>query len=217
VSTTTWSATPPATHIEEQRRQAIRQNDREVRNTIIRVIGRHLRSNADTSWSGNDFDFTGVLFEEASLDGATFSGRHVTFDRATFRTQTTSFAGARFNAENVSFSGAKFDSETTFAGAKFRARRTSFEGATFTGPNISFDEARFTGEYVSFDRASFAAQSTTFLSAKFKCLRASFDSPAEWKDVEFDWDTENVAGDSLPTIPRCITPRPWPPNLAGEE
>jgi hypothetical protein len=164
-----------------------RQNDREVRNTIIRVIGRHLRSNADSSSSGNDFDFTGVLFEEASLDGVMFNGRPVSFDRATFRIQTTSFDGAGFNAKNVSFSGAKFD------------------------------DAKFTGEYVSFDRASFAAERTTFLSAKFECLRASFDSPAEWKDVEFDWDTENVAGDSLPTIPRSITPRPWPPNLVGEE
>jgi hypothetical protein len=80
VSTTTWSATPPATNIEEQRRQAIRQNDREVRK-----------------------------------------------------------------------------------------------------------------------------------SARFKCLRASFDSPAEWKNVEFDWD--NPAADNAPAIPRCITPRPWPPNL----
>jgi hypothetical protein len=52
------------------------------------------------------------------------------------------------------------------------------------------------------------SEKTTFRSAKFKCLRASLDSPAEWKNVEFDWDTANVAGPSLPTIPRCITPRP---------
>jgi hypothetical protein len=99
----------------------------------------------------------------------------------------------------------------------FRARRISFDGATFGGKNNSFDEAKFTGEYVSFRGASFAGEKTTFLSTKFKCLRASFDSPAEWKNVEFDWDTANVGGESLPTIPRCITPRPWPPYLAGEE
>ena len=122
VSTTTWAAQPPATHIEELRRQQIRQNDREVRSTILRVLARHVKAKAETSWSGNDFDFSGVLFESAAFEGA-----------------------------------------------------------------------------------------------KFKCLRASFDSPAEWNDVEFDWDTSNVAGDSLPTIPRCITPRPWPPELAGEE
>jgi hypothetical protein len=181
VSTTTWSAAPPATHIEEQRRQAIRQNDREVRNTIVRMVARHLQATADTSWSRHDFDFAGVLFEGAALAGATFSGRHVSFE-----------------------------------GATFGAKATSFDGATLGGTSVAFDDARFAGEYVSFDRVSFAAEKTTFLSAKFKCLRASFDSPAEWKNVEFDWDTANVAGDSLPTIPRCITPRPWPPNLTGE-
>jgi uncharacterized protein YjbI with pentapeptide repeats len=215
VSTTTWSATPPATHIEEQRRQAIRQNDRVVRNTIIRVVARHLQSNADTSWSSNDFDFTGVLFEEASLGGATFSGRHVSFQRATFRTQNALFDGAGFSADNVWFDDTKFESDTTFSGAKFRSRRTSFEGATFGGKNNSFDDASFTGEYVSFRGARFGGEKTTFLSTKFKCLRASFDSPAEWRNVEFDWDTANVAGESLPTIPRCITPRPWPPGPAG--
>jgi hypothetical protein len=84
VSTTTWSATPPAINIEEQRRQAIRQNDREVRKTIIRVVSRHLQGNADTSWSGNDFDFTGVLFEDTSFDKVRFAGEYVSFARAGF-------------------------------------------------------------------------------------------------------------------------------------
>ncbi len=54
---------------------------------------------------------------------------------------------------------------------------------------------------------------TSFGSAVFKCLRASFDSPAEWKNVEFDWD--NPPGGSQPAVPRCITPRPWPPYLVA--
>jgi hypothetical protein len=49
----------------------------------------------------------------------------------------------------------------------------------------------------------------------FKCLRASFDSPAEWKNVEFDWD--NPPSGTQPFIPRCLTPRPWPPYLAAKE
>jgi hypothetical protein len=48
----------------------------------------------------------------------------------------------------------------------------------------------------------------------FKCLRA-FDSPAEWKNVEFDWD--NPPSGSQPAVPRCITPRPWPPSLVAKE
>jgi hypothetical protein len=43
VSTTTWSATPPATHIAETRRQAVRQNDRQVRETIIRALAQRLQ------------------------------------------------------------------------------------------------------------------------------------------------------------------------------
>jgi hypothetical protein len=43
----------------------------------------------------------------------------------------------------------------------------------------------------------------------------SFDSPAEWKNVEFDWD--NPPSGTQPSIPRCLTPRPWPPYLAPKE
>ena len=49
VSTTTWSATPPAVNIEETRRQAVRQNDREVRDTIVRVLSQRLSGTADRS------------------------------------------------------------------------------------------------------------------------------------------------------------------------
>lgn len=217
VSTTTWAAQPPATHIEELRRQQTRQNDREVRNTIVRVLARHVKAKAETSWSGNDFDFSGVLFESAAFEGARFSGRYVSFDGSTFAAEDVSFGGATFTAEEVSFDRAEFGTDTSFAGAVFGARFTSFDGATFGGEQTSFEGVRFGGEFVYFRHAAFGGEKTTFKSAKFKCLRASFDAPSEWHDVEFDWDTSNVAGDSLPTIPRCITPRPWPPALADEE
>jgi hypothetical protein len=215
VSTTTWSATPPAVNIEETRRQAVRQNDREVRDTIGRVLSQRLSSTADTRWSGNDFDLTGVLFEDAWFGGARFSGRHVWFDGAVFSGPNTSFEDVKFNAEVVSFDGASFESDATFAGSTFRARSTSFDGTTFAGKDTSFDEARFAGEYVSFRRVGFASGQTSFGSAVFKCLRASFDSPAEWKNVEFDWD--NPPSGSQPAVPRCITPRPWPPSLVAKE
>ncbi|MDT5210175.1 MAG: hypothetical protein QOF67_2590, partial [Mycobacterium sp.] len=181
VSTTTWSATPPAVNIEETRRQTVRQNDREVRDTIGRVLSQRLSGTADTSWSGNDFDLTGVLFEDAWFAGARFGGRHVWFDGAVFSGLNTSFEDVEFNAEVVSFDGASFESDATFAGSTFRARSTSFDGATFTGKDTSFDEARFAGEYVSFRRVDFSSGQTSFGSAVFKCLRASFDMPADWK------------------------------------
>ncbi len=215
VSTTTWSATPPAVNIEETRRQAVRQNDREVRDTIIRVLLQRLSGTTDTSWSGNDFDLTGVLFEDAWFAGARFNGRHVWFDGAVFTGAGTSFEDVEFNAEVVSFDGASFESDATFAGSTFRVRSASFDGAAFSGKETSFDEARFAGEYVSFRRVGFASEQTSFGSAVFKCLRASFDSPTEWKNVEFDWD--NPSSGSQSAVPRCITPRPWPPYLVEKE
>ena len=126
-----------------------------------------------------------------------------------------SFEDVQFDAEVVSFDGASFESDTTFAGSTFRARSASFDGAAFSGKETSFDEARFTGEYVSFRRVGFASEQTSFGSATFKCLRAAFDSPTEWKNVEFDW--ENPSSGSQPAVPRCITPRPWPPYLVEKE
>lgn len=177
VSTTTWSATPPAVNIEETRRQAVRQNDREVRDTIVRVLSQRLSATADTSWSGNDFDLTGVLFEDAWFAGARFSGRHVWFDGAVFSGPNASFEDVEFNAEVVSFDGASFESDATFEGSTFRARSASFDGASFTGKDTSFDEARFAGEYVSFRRVGFSGEQTSFGSAVFKCLRASSTRP----------------------------------------
>jgi len=79
VSTNNVVGDPTGRHIEETRRQAVRQNDREVRDTIVRVLVQRLARTADASRSGNDFDLTGVLFEDASFAGARFSGRHVWF------------------------------------------------------------------------------------------------------------------------------------------
>jgi hypothetical protein len=215
VSTTTWSANPPAVNIEETRRHAMRQNDREVRDTIVRVLSQHLAGTADTSWSRNDFDLTGVSFENACFAGARFNGRHAWFDGAVFSGPNTSFQKVEFNAEAVSFDGASFESDASFAGATFRTRSASFDGAAFSGKDTTFDHARFTGEYVSFRRVGFSSQTTSFGKAVFKCLRASFDAPTEWKNVEFDWD--DPPSGTKPAIPRCITPRPWPPYLVEQE
>lgn len=218
VSTTTWTATAPATNIEESRRQAIRQNDKEVRQSVVRVLTGRLQRDADASWAGNDFDFTGVLFEDASFAGAEFRGRRVRFDGATFSGDTTSFEGAAFDADRVSFDGARFLTRiTTFAGARFRAGHVSFDRAVLEGADVSFDDTRFTGEDVSFREVAFAGEKTSFGGAKFKCLHAAFDSPAKWRHVTFDWEKPQSPGGSPQTIPRCIGPRPWPPTLSEDQ
>jgi hypothetical protein len=53
-------------------RIAYRAN-REVRHTIIRLIGTHLRPGAAVSWQGLTFDFNGVIFDGGDFRGAEFS------------------------------------------------------------------------------------------------------------------------------------------------
>src|ERR1700761_8332011 len=66
--------------------------DREVRQTVLRVIAAHLRSEAKISWSGLDFDFTKSVFDGGDFSKTRFSGGRV------------SFRGARFTSGSIDFS-----------------------------------------------------------------------------------------------------------------
>ncbi|MFC1471197.1 pentapeptide repeat-containing protein, partial [Rhodococcus qingshengii] len=99
-----------------------RQNDREVRKTIVRVIRNHLLPDAETSWSENGFDFQGTILEDLNFEGVVFNG-------------PVSFNGTRFHGERTSFEGAEFHGE-----------RTSFEGAEFHGKWTLFNRAEFHSE-----------------------------------------------------------------------
>jgi hypothetical protein len=213
VTTTTRQAPAPITSIEEQARHQLRQDDREVRQTIVRIIASHLQPRAENNWSRHDYDFTGVLFEDARFLGAVFNGKNVSFDRATFSGASTNFGGARFSGVSASFEGAMFSSastsfegamfgsastsfdeamfgsaSTSFHGAQFRGADTSFEGAQFTGERTCFDRAAFSSGRTSFDRAAFNGGRTTVDRATFNGRRPSFDSAHEWTNVSVDGD-----------------------------
>jgi len=101
--------------------------DREVRHTLIRVIGAHLRSGAAVSWQGLTFDFTGAVF-----DGGDFTE-------------------ARFSGGRVSFYGAKFSGGVVrFGGAVFSGGRVGFVQAGFSGGQVDFRDAEFTGSQIDF-------------------------------------------------------------------
>ncbi|MGW6332214.1 pentapeptide repeat-containing protein [Nocardia rhamnosiphila] len=68
---------------DEERRFDYRQNDREVRKTIVRVIAERLRPHSERSWSAYDFDFRGAHLEEVDLSRAVFAGE-ARFDAVTF-------------------------------------------------------------------------------------------------------------------------------------
>ncbi|MET7881360.1 hypothetical protein ABZS52_31050 [Micromonospora profundi] len=130
------------------------REEREVRHTVIRLVGRHLRpaENDAISWSGYDLDFTGAVFDGGDFSLVTFSGGRV------------SFVGATFSAGAVSFD------EATFSGG-----RVFFDWATFSGGPVSFDKASFSGGRVSFDRAEFTGGQVSFEGATFSDGRVSFD------------------------------------------
>jgi hypothetical protein len=87
--------------------------NREVRHTVIRLIGAHLRYGAAVSWRGLDFDFTGVDFDGGDFRHAEFSGGRVDFSGARFSGGTVGFGGAVFSGGTVDFTAARFDSGGT--------------------------------------------------------------------------------------------------------
>ena len=175
-------------------RRTIRQNDREVRQTIVRVIAAHARDHADIPWSDHDFDFNTVIFENADFQNTRFRGKNTSFGGATFSGELTLFGEVTFSGDTF-FRGATF-SLTSFNGATFSGY-TSFGGATFSG-DTSFGGATFSGERTSFARVTFSGETT------------SFEKPRRWQNVIFDWDN------NVNAMPACIHPRKWPPPLASD-
>ncbi|MBF6278055.1 pentapeptide repeat-containing protein [Nocardia nova] len=173
-----------------------RQNDSEVRRTVIRVIAAHLRPNAEYNWSANDFDFRSAYLEDVEFDGATFSGdagfEGVTFsgdarfEETTF-SRTARFDGATF-ADKARFDGATFADKARFDGATF-ADKALFSEAMFTG-DAGFEVATFSGT-ARFHRATFAGdaafEGATFCSnARFN--EVTFSDTAGFGDVTFTGD-----------------------------
>ncbi|MEU4774031.1 pentapeptide repeat-containing protein [Micromonospora sp. NPDC023644] len=148
----------------------IAREEREVRHTVIRLIGRHLRlpEEAATSWRGFDFDLTGAVLDGGDLSTATFSGGRVSFAGATFIGERLSFFMAKFTGGTVSFEGATFSGGTvSFARATFSGGRVTFDGATFSGGAVFFDVVTFGGGRVSFARATFSGGLVSFENATF--------------------------------------------------
>lgn len=157
---------------------------REVRHTVLRIIGDRLRQN--TLWRGHSFDFTGAVFDGGYLAGAHFTGGRVSFayaefingpvvfDYAHFTHGTVAFNHARFTGATVSFANARFAGSTVeFRGADFASGRVSFDGAEVFDGGLDFQHARFAGCQVRFDEAAFGFPK----KERFPCYaRVSFET-----------------------------------------
>ena len=149
--------------------------DREVRDTIIRVLTAHLQDDAVVYWKGLNFDFTGVIFDTGDFSGANFSGGQVSFRLAKFPTGGVEFGHAKFSGGTVDFAGAEFSGGTVdFAGAAFSGAKVSFTDAAFSGGRVDFTDAAFRGGEVSFLRAAFSGGRVDFDHAAFTGGEVSF-------------------------------------------
>ena len=104
---------------------------REVRHTIIRIIGNHLNGHTDVSWRGHDLDFTGAVFDGGDFRKAVFT------DDATISFQGARFVGGRVDFEFARFLGGGID----FGSAEFVDGTVDFESARFEGGMVDFESA----------------------------------------------------------------------------
>lgn len=187
----------PPHESEETQRRLIRQNDREVRTTIVRVIAARLQSGAESCWSKSNFDFNNVFFENPNFGNTEFRGRYVSFIGAQFADKMVSFDGAKFACNetvfdhakftcvSTNFGGAIFDQEASFYRATFAGERTwfhsveakssiNFNAATFSSNDeTSFAYATFRDQ-VGFTKTTFASRFTSFTGVAFMGESAQF-------------------------------------------
>ena len=135
--------------------KAALEEERQVRQSIIKEIREHLSKNYSKSgpWSDLDYDFSHAhFFYPVNFNNSYFGTSIVNFSGATF-TQDADFIGATFAwasffratfTQDANFFGAKFTERADFIGAKF-TERADFIGATFT-------------QYVNFSRAIFHSE-----------------------------------------------------------
>ncbi|MFF7764298.1 pentapeptide repeat-containing protein [Streptomyces griseorubiginosus] len=191
---------------------------REVRHTILRLIGEHYRRPLGThrSWEGCDLDLTGITIDcDVSFQGATFSGGLVNFARVVF-----SGSSAMFSEGTVSFSGATFSgSQVWFGDATFSEGTVSFSGATFSEGLVYFARSRFSGGVVSFDRTTFSGGKVSFGGATISDGTVSFDDAVfSGSEVSFDHVTGLAPSGLLSAVstaaPATVTlPSSWLPSV----
>ncbi|MEU8310350.1 hypothetical protein AB0C84_42950 [Actinomadura sp. NPDC048955] len=152
--------------VEHARARAAFRATREVRHTVIRIIGNHLRDGVAVSWQGHDLDFTDVIFDGGDFNRAVFNASLVTFVGARFTGGAVDFVGARFTDGLVIFGGAHFEDGTVdFGGAQFTGGTVIFGGARFTGARVDFGGAHFEDGVVIFDGAESMGAAVTFTQA----------------------------------------------------
>ncbi|MEV4077858.1 pentapeptide repeat-containing protein [Nonomuraea fuscirosea] len=171
----------------------------EVRRTIWRIIGAHLRSDQESSWHGHDFDFTGAVidcdvpFFEVRLSAGTlmFSSAkivsgNVWFHNAEFSGCQVFLTDMELLGGDLSFQGASFSNSVIWlVGTRFRGGEVSFGHADFSGAEVWFHKAEFGGSKTWFDLARFLKGKVYFGEAIFNGSQVTFEG-ARFEGGEVD-------------------------------
>jgi uncharacterized protein YjbI with pentapeptide repeats len=168
--------------------------NREVRHTVIRIIGNHLRNSARVSWKSLNLDFTGVLFDGGDFTGVEFTGGTISFKDAEFSDGIVDFNGAEFSDGTVDFSNTKFSGGTVnFHGAKFSGGTIDFISVKFSGCIVNFNEAEISDGIVNFNDSLISDGMVSFNSAKFSG-GIVFLNGAEFSDGTVDFIRAEFSG-----------------------
>ncbi|MEV1248440.1 hypothetical protein [Nonomuraea sp. NPDC049750] len=174
----------------------------EVRRTIWRIIGAHLRLETESSWRGHDFDFTGAVIDcDVPFFGVRLSAGTLTFSGAQIVSGNVWFHNAEFSGCEVilsnmeliggelSFHGATFSSSVIWlVGTQFRGGEVSFGHTDFSGAEVWFANAQFGGSKVWFDQARFRNGKAYFGSSMFNGSEVTFEG-ARFEGCEVDLRT----------------------------
>ncbi|MEU3308477.1 pentapeptide repeat-containing protein [Nocardiopsis sp. NPDC006832] len=177
---------------------------REVRFSIIRVIGDRLRDE-HSSWQGHRFDLSNVVFDGGSLRGVHLIGGKLIFDRSVFGEGEMDFRYSRVSGARV-----------TFRGARFTGGTVNFRHVRFEGPLTDFHKAEFSGARVLLHNTRIAPETMTFTRAGFTGGRVEFRSEGEGGEPALG-DPPNGLLDAVaagaPGVVRL--PEPWTGPTAG--
>lgn len=171
----------------------------EVRRTIWRIIGAHLRLETGPSWSGHDFDFTGAVIDcDVPFFGVRLSAGTLTFSGAQIVSGNVWFHNAEFSGCEVflsnmeliggelSFHAATFaNSVIWLVGTQFRGGEVSFGHTDFCGTEVWFANAQFSGSKVRFKQARFLSGKAYFGAAIFNGSEVTFEG-ARFEGGEVD-------------------------------
>jgi hypothetical protein len=159
--------------------------ERQVRQTILRIVAQRLRPGAAHGWSGHIFDFTGATLPAEDFSGIDVTvGTRLTFRRSTITGELISFLGAKVGGGTVDFREADVNARVSLGGMRILKGSVDFayssiatgiphlDGAEISGGTLSFRSSTIAGTHINLGgfRASdvfrIAGGSVSFGSAK---------------------------------------------------